>query len=153
MVGRLTDEEKKKRGTFRADQSAEALDKKIASKIITGVFISKIPEPSMPLGKRGDLRYDKYMELAQLMMDQGNLTTITVDWAQVAAAAWGDMHDALAKGKQIPKHTMETYKSITNKILIAEKAPNIGTPAKQNKFEGHGWSHKAGSEIRLIKSA
>jgi hypothetical protein len=153
MPPRLSDEEKKRRGTFRADQSAEVRDKKLAAKVITGVFLSKIPEPKLPLGERGSIRRDKYDELAQMLKDQGNLTSLTVDWAEIAAGAWGDMHDAMSKGKPIPKHIYEAYKSITNKILIAEKVPNIGSPGKQNKFEGHGWSHKAGSQVRLIKAS
>ena len=47
---RLSDEEKKRRGTFRADTSEEAHRARAAEKIVSGPWLSQIPKPTLPLG-------------------------------------------------------------------------------------------------------
>jgi hypothetical protein len=150
---RLSDEEKKRRGTFRANQSADAQRARLASKIVTGVFLSEIPEPTLPLGEKGSVRRNEYDRLAQMLYEQGNLTHITLRLAEVAANTYGQMHDALSTGKTVSKHLGDLYYRTIAKLEVLEKAPNIASPGKKNKFEGHGWAHKAGSAVRLIKSA
>lgn len=50
---RLSDEEKKRRGTFRPDNSAEVYNARAAEKIVSGPWLTRIPDPELPLGKLG----------------------------------------------------------------------------------------------------
>lgn len=153
MPGPISDEEKKRRGTFRADESKQARINRAAQKIITGVFLTKIPEPSFPLGPKGSVRRDEYDQITKMLFEQGKLTEVNVKWAEAAAITKGEIHAALEAGKNVSSKNIEAYKAILSKLDIAEKSHNIASPGKQNKFEGHGWSHKAGAPVRIIRAA
>src|SRR3546814_15136717 len=79
---RTSDEEKKKRSTYRADRSSTAYAERDAEKIVTGVFFSEIPIPSMPLDNYGKATYQNW---AKLLLEQGKVTSVTASHCETIA--------------------------------------------------------------------
>src|SRR3546814_13678029 len=104
---RTTDEEKKKRGTYRADRSSTAYAERDAEKIVTGVSFSEIPIPSMPLDNYGKATYQKW---AKLLLEQGKLTSVTASHCETIAMIEMLINGRRTAGKLPTPDTLSTEK-------------------------------------------
>jgi hypothetical protein len=144
--GRIGDEEKKRRGTFRADESEAALGAAAAAKIITGPWLSKIPEPSIPLNEIGKAKYD---EFTKLLFEGNKLTLVTVGDVERYAVMHQQMHGRLSAGKSVSQQLLNAMTSLSMRLKIAEDAPPLGNPNKKGRFEGVGFSNLRTTPFRL----
>lgn len=147
---RLTDEEKKAKGTFRPSQSAAVYASNDAAKVITGVFLAKVSDPELPLCAVGK---KKYFELANLLMNGNKLTQVTRDYCEVVAVIWAQINQRLLDGKSPPMQMMVKYDQMMRELKIAEDAPAIADPTKKNKFSNVGFANTRSTPITLRRSA
>lgn len=143
---RKSDAEKKAEGTFRESRSEEAYNAAAGARVITGVFLSKIPEPSLPLNKDGRGQYDK---LTKLLFEQNKLTEVTCGDCERMAVMHQQMVDRLNNGKNVPVDLIKRMDAISVRLRIAENATTIATPGAKNRFEGSGFSNTRVSTFRL----
>lgn len=143
---RLSDEEKKRKGTFRADYSDAAWDAKAAAKIITGPWLTSIPEPQMPFGKIG---MAKYREFADLLLKGNKLTKVTCDDCERYAILWEQMHELKSAKKKIPMQMINRMDALAVRLRVAENAPAIADPNEKSRFSGAGFSNSRTSPYRL----
>lgn len=134
----MTDEQKKDKGTFRADQSEDALNAKLAEKIVIGPWLSKIPEPTIPLTAVGRSYFDQY---TKLLFEQQKLTVVTFGDCEMLAVMRQQMHERLKQGKSVSMDLIKRIDSISARLRIADEAPSIADPGKKNRFEGSGFSN------------
>lgn len=143
---RLTDEEKKRRGTFRADQSDAVYAAKAAEKVVIGPWLTAIPKSTIPLNEIGQAKYD---ELTNLLFNQNKLTTVTCGDCERMAVMHQQMHERLSNGKPVPMDLIKRMDAISVRLRIAEDAPPIANPNERNRFEGSGFSNSRSSPYRL----
>ena len=143
---RLSDAEKKARGTFRPDHSEAVLNAAAGAKVITGHFLPKVPEPSIPLNAEGK---KKYLEIANLLFEQNKLTVVTCGDCERMAVMHQQMHARLEAGKPVSMDLIKRMDAISIRLRIAENAPTIANPNQRNKFEGSGFSNSRNSPFRL----
>lgn len=137
---RLSDSEKKRRGTFRADQSEEVMTEAAAAKVVSGPWLSSIPDPELPLGETGKKKYD---ELTKALFDQNKLTAITRLLAEQAAMLFEQQYLRLSAGKPIPASLSDKLQRALSQLKIAEDAKPIANPeGKRNRFAGSGFSSR-----------
>lgn len=142
----LSDEEKKRRGTFREDTSAAALAAKRAEKVIVGPWLTKIPVPEMPLNEVGRARYDL---LAGILFNNNKLTEATCMDCQLVALHWQGVKARIEAGKPPSSDSLKQIASITQRLRIAEDAPAIANPDHKNKFASIGTANRVLSTFRL----
>lgn len=142
---RLSDEEKKRRGTFRPDQSSAVYAARQAENVVTGVFFSEIPVPSMPLNPFGKATYEKW---AKLLLDQGKLTSVTAEHCQSLGLIDMRINDKVSAGKVPSADDMKQRTSVIRMLGVAENAPVIAGATK-SRFEGSGFSNSRSSPFRL----
>lgn len=147
---RLSDAEKKARGTFRPDCSDEVYAAKAASKVVTGPWLSAIPEPSIPLNAVGRAKYD---QIAKLLFEGNKLTQVTVGDCERMAVMHQQMHDRLNAGKSVSMDLIKRMDAISVRLRIAEDAPAIANPNQKSRFAGVGFSNSRTSPIRLRASS
>jgi len=143
---RLTDEEKKAKGTFRADQSDEVYRARAAEKVVIGPWLTAIPESTVPLSAVGKAKYD---ELTKLLFDSNKLTKVTCGDCERMAVMHQQMHETLTAGKRVPMDLIKRMDSISVRLRIAEDAPSIANPNEKNRFSESGFSNRRLSPIRL----
>lgn len=143
---RLSDAEKKAKGTFRADQSEAVYAARAGANVITGVFLSRIPEPTIPLNDDGLAKYDEY---TKLLFDQNKLTVVTCGDCERYAVMHQQMCARLSAGKNVPMDLIKRMDAISIRLRIAENAPTIASPGAKNRFEGAGFSNSKSSAYRL----
>lgn len=141
----ISDEQRKKDGTFRADRSEAAALAKQAEKIVAGPWLPKIPEPEMPLNQIGR---DKYFQIAQLLFDQNKLTQVTCDMCLNYAALFQTAHARMAADKPLSADASKRMDAILQKLRVAENAPTIASPTR-NRFDGIGLRNSKTPPIRL----
>ena len=147
---RLSDEEKRARGTYRNNTSDSAWDQKQAAKIITGHFLSRVPEPQMMLDKIG---LAKYKEFAEMLLNGGKLTKVTCDDVERYALLWQQAYARSAEGKAVPNAWINKMDSIAIRLRIADEAPAISNPTQKSKFEGVGFANSRHSTFELLPFA
>lgn len=148
--GRLSDEEKRRRGTFRSDKSDERYDEIEASKVVAGPWLSEIPEPTFKLS---DIGKKKYNELAQALFEQNKLTIVTVMQAEVAARLFDKIYTLSLEDKFPSASDTTQYQRAINALRIAENAKTIAKPGnKGNRFAGSGFSNRRNATFRLRKA-
>jgi hypothetical protein len=144
---RLSDEERVKRGTFRADRTDVERDAAAASKVVTGIFLQTIPPPELPLNEIGTTKYN---DLARILFEANKLTTVTRMLVEQAASLHQEMHRRLTLKKPVPASLSTQMQRALGQLKIAEDAPAIANPAgKVNKFEGCGFSSRLSSTRAL----
>ena len=137
----LSDEEKRRRGTFREDQSEKVRLEGIASKVVTGPWLDRIPEPTLPLNEVGKKKYD---DLTRQLFEQNKLTIVTQMHAEIAAGQYEKIHALRTAGKQPSASDVTQFQRALDALKIAEDAPTINNPAgKKNKFAACGFSNRA----------
>lgn len=147
---RLSDAEKKRRGTYRKDQSSRAHDKKVAEKVVAGPWLNKIPEPTLALD---DMARKRYFEIAQHLLDQGALTVMTCGTVQIVALRYAKLQKMLEEGKDPPTYLLNQIEKDNRKLEIAEtEAPTIGGPKKRARFAGAGFTQDRTAEITVRRS-
>lgn len=135
---RLSDEEKKARGTFRKSNSDQVYEARAAAKVVSGPWLSEIPKPELPLNELGE---KKYNELARILFDNNALTTITRMQAETAAMLFEKFDRLLRENKSPSASDLTQYQRALAALGIAENAPTIASPgAHQKKFSGFGFS-------------
>lgn len=144
---RLSDEEKKAKGTFRPDRSEEVYAERAGSKVITGVFLSKIPKPSLPLNTVGKAMYDK---MARLLFEQNKLTEVTCQDCENLGLIQQQMHARIEAGKSVSADMIKRKDAILVRLRLAENAPAVASPGARNRFEGSGFSYSRLSSFRLL---
>lgn len=117
----------------------EALDAAIAAKIVTGPWMTKIPEPDFVFNPVGKAKYD---ELAQLLFEKDRLTQITWMQVQVAAMTYQNVVGYSAAGKAPPAALMRDLQRALAILNVADQAKNISSPGKTNKFASSGFAHR-----------
>lgn len=143
---RISDEEKKRRGTFHADRSEEVYAKRAGEKVVIGIFLTRVPEPTIPLNEVGRA---KYLEIATLLLNGNKLTSVTCGDCERMAVMQQQMHDRLAAGKSVSMDMIKRMDSISVRLRIAEDAPAIANPNQKNRFAGSGFSNNRASPYRL----
>lgn len=148
---RLSEEEKKRRGTFRKDRTDAAYEERAAKKVVAGPWLSVIPEPEIPLKEVGRRKYD---ELTRLLLEQNKLTAVSCMQAELAAR----MHEKIAAlvqdGKYPSASDVNQLQRALSALRVAEDAQPIGkTGGKVNKFAGLGFANRPNSTVRLRPSA
>lgn len=146
---RLSDEEKKARGTFRADQSEEVYGAKRAATIITGPWLSSIPEPDFPLTDIGRAKYDEW---TQELFDQKKLTKIAVTRASALALQFQKIAKRASEGKDVSASDQAKFQSGLRDLDIAQHAKVTAEPGK-SRFADVGFADKKSSPIRLLRPA
>lgn len=141
----LSDEERKKRGTYREETSETAALARAAEKIVSGPWLPKIPEPEMPLNEVGR---SKYFQIAELLFNQNKLTQVTCDMCLNYAALFQSVHARMAAGKTVSADSSKRMDAILQKLRVAENAPTIAAPTR-NKFEGVGLRNSKTPQRRL----
>lgn len=143
---RLSDEEKKRRGTFREKDSEAAFNQRAAAKVVSGPWLSEIPASELPLNKIGQRKYD---ELTRLLFDQGKLTTVTRMQAEIAARLWEKMADLQKKGRYPTASDTNQLQRAMQALRIAEDAQPIASPGgTQNRFALNGFSSRRRYQAR-----
>lgn len=136
----LSDEEKKRRGTFREDTSEAVRLANVAAKVVTGPWLDRIPEPTLPLGEVGRKKYE---ELARQLFDQSKLTLVTQMHAEVAAGQYEKIYALRTADKHPSASDITQLQRALDALKIAEDAPPINNPAgKKNKFTVCGFSNR-----------
>lgn len=125
----LSDEEKKRRGTFDPRYSEEKKTEAKAAKVVTGPWLSQIPPPDFNLDTVGRKKYD---ELTKILLDQNKLTTVTREHAQIIAIMHMQISTALSTGKMVPTVTMQQMQKSLILLGITENAKNIGPEPKKS---------------------
>lgn len=147
---RLSDEEKKRRGTFRAHLSEEAYDQRAAQTVIAGPWLPSIPEPSFPLDEVGRKTYD---ELTTMLFEQNKLTLVTKMWAEQAAIGQQEIHRLMKAGKTVRASHLNQVERALRALKIAEDAKPIANPAgTANKFEACGFANRRNATVRLRRA-
>lgn len=146
---RVSDEEKRKKGSYQPCRSEEANAKRAAEKIISGPWLKSIPEPQIPLGEVGRKKYDEY---ANLLFKGNKLTSVTCDDCERFAVLWEQMHEARAAGRKVSMQAINRMDAIAARLRIADEAPAIANPNQKNRFAGSGFSNQRSSPIRLRSS-
>lgn len=142
----LSDEEKKKRGTFREDQSEATYAAKRAEKVVIGPWLTSIPDPEMPLNEIGKA---KYVQVTKLLFDQNKLTKVTCMDCEVLSLHWQNVQARVAAGKAPSADSLKQISAITQRLRIAEDAPAIANPNQKSRFEGSGFANRRSSPFRL----
>lgn len=143
---RKSDAQKIAEGTYRTDRSDEVYAARNAAKVITGVFLSKIPEPELPLG---EVARKKYFELAQMLFDNNTLTSVSCMLCQSTAMIWEKIYRIAESGKTVPASVMHQFNQMMRDLKVAENAPAIANPNQKSRFEGSGFSNSRSSPYRL----
>jgi hypothetical protein len=146
---KLSDEEKKKRGTFEKRHSSEAQQARAEQKIITGPWISKVPDPEMPLNEKGK---EKYLSLATKLLEMGTLTEFSAMQCEQVAILFQSQMAMMQAGKIPPVSLSGKITGLLAQLRISENATPIGKPPERNKFEGAGFSNSRSSPFRLRAS-
>lgn len=144
--GRLTDAEKRAKGTYRSDRSDEVYAAKAAEKVITGPWLTSIPEPTLPLNEVGRAKYN---DITKILFQGNKLTAVTCMDCEVLALHWQSVEAKIAAGKAPSTDSLKQIASITARLRIAEDAPAIANPNQKNRFAGSGFSNSRTSPITL----
>lgn len=142
----LTDEEKKARGTFRADRSEAARLADAAKTVITGPWLLDVPKPTLPLNEVGRAKYDEY---TKLLLDGGKLTRVVCDDIERYAVMHQQMDARLKAGKTVSMDLLKQMNSIAVRLRIADNAPTIASPGARNKFASIGTAATVVQTFRL----
>lgn len=143
---KLSDAEKKRKGTYRKDQSSTTQQVKKAEKVVAGPWLKKIPDPTLPLC---DVSSAKYFEYAQHLFDQGTLTKFTCETCQIAALRYARLKSMLEDGKSPPAYLLKEIDKDVEKLTIAETAaPIVGGP-KRSRFAGVGFAQNRTAQISV----
>lgn len=145
-INRLSDEERKKRGTHRPWQGDDVLDDRNAKRVVKGPWLSAIPEPDFPLSELGRTKYD---ELSAELFAQHKLTKITVTLASIAAMMHQKFHHLATIGKHPSGHDVAKYQSVLRDMKIADNAKVTASPDAKNKFAGVGFANSRATPFRL----
>lgn len=137
---RLSDEEKRRRGTFRADRSDESYAEAAAAKVVSGPWLTSIPEPELPLNEHGRR---KYGELTKVLFEANKLTAVTRMFSEQAAVLFQEQHARLSAGKPVPASLSDKIQRALSMLKIAEDAKPIETPeGRKNKFARCGFASR-----------
>lgn len=148
---RLSDEEKKRRGTFRPDNSDAVYDQRAAARVIAGPWLSSIPDPEYPLNEIG---MAKYRELTEPLFRDNKLTAVTVMRASTAALLHQKFHAYALAGKPISGSDVAQMRGILADLDIANSAPPIADPnGKRNKFAQAGFASRRTAQVTLRPSS
>jgi hypothetical protein len=140
----LTPEERKARGLPEVDEAGE---RRRAEKVIAGPWLTKIPEPEIPLSEIGRKKYD---ELTRTLLEQNKLTQVTCMQAEIAARMHAKIAALAAKGKYPSASDFNQLQRALTALKIAEDAQPIGTAGgKVNKFAGLGFANRGDQAVRL----
>lgn len=142
---RLSDDEKKQRGTYRHDQSGDVYDARRASNVITGFFLPTIPEPDFPLNELGRAKYNEW---TQELFDQKKLTKIAVTRASALALLFQKIARRAGEGKDVSASDQAKFQSGLRDLDIAQHAKVTAEPGK-SRFEFVGFADKVASPVRL----
>lgn len=148
---RLSDEEHRRKGTFREDRSRETQIAEAAKKVVTGPWLSSIPEPELPLNEFGKKKYD---ELAHALFDQNKLTNVTRMLAEQAALLFQEQHRRLTANLPVTASLSDKLQRALAALKIAEDAAPITNPeGRINKFARSGFSNRRTATVRVLASA
>ncbi|WP_370677628.1 hypothetical protein [Pleomorphomonas sp. PLEO] len=138
---RLSDAEKIAKGTFRPSRSDDVYKVEAAAKVVTGPWLSSIPEPNLPLD---GIARQKYDEITKTLFDQNKLTMATVLTAEQYALQYGQQFSRLTAGKSVSVSTTLMLERMLRDLRIAEEAPVLASPGERsNRFRRTGFSIRA----------
>lgn len=143
---KLSDAEKKRRGTFRADSSEAVYAERQAAKVVVGPWLSEIPEPEYTLNAVGRKKYD---ELTGELFKQSKLTAVSVTRASLLALLHQKFDHLAANGKYPSAHDVAKFQSALRDLDIAQHAQVTAPGGAKNKFANCGFSNSRASPFRL----
>lgn len=147
---KLTEEEKRRRGTLKPSRSDQAYAERATAKLITGPWLTKIPKPDYPLNKIG---LAKYNEWTNELFEQNKLTSIMVTKASALALLHQKFHRLATEGKEPSASDYAKFQSGMRDLDIAANAKVTASPGEKNKFEGSGFSTSRAATFRIRSSA
>lgn len=100
---RLSDDEKRARGTFQSNTSADAYGRREVSKVLQFPVLREIPKPTFHLGDRGMETFNFW---ARKLLDAGMLTRLTLDKIEGLALADDKLAARLKAGREISDATL-----------------------------------------------
>lgn len=124
--------------------------RKGADKIVTGPWISEIPEPDLPLGRLGKKRYG---ELCRALLEQQKLTVVTLALVEQVAVLTDEQERRIKAKLGIPLGLTDKMQRALAQLKIAEGARQIGGHPRENKFAGSGFAHRGAAPVRLRRVA
>lgn len=138
---RLSDEEKKARGTFEPRYSQEKLEERRVAKIFSHPRLHEVPKSDIPLGEIGAR---KFSEFARMLFEAGQLTLITKASAEAAAVAYEQIERRQAESKPVPTTLIAQLNRALAEIKIGDVGRPIAQPAsaRENKFSRSGFAQR-----------
>ncbi len=146
---KLSDEEKKRRGTFRADRSEETYAAQAGAKVVQGPWLSEIPEPDFPLRPEGRAKYNEW---TKELFEQNKLTLITVTQASALALLHQQIVKRSSEGKDIAASVFAKFQSGMRDLNSAQNAKVTAGPTR-SRFADSGFSNRRLSPFRLRPSS
>jgi hypothetical protein len=136
----IDDDERKRRGTFRADRNDQVNFQDYADrKILPFPVLVDIPQPSLPLNDVGRM---KYFEICETLKNSGRFVTFTRDIAESVGALWQTMHANMAAGKGISASTINQLRNLYDNLGVNESNTKVingrGQGSKENPFATNG---------------
>lgn len=140
-AGLKSDAEKIELGTFDKRTGQEARDDRKVAKLLAHPRLKEVPEPELPLGERGSVKYN---ELARMLLEQGQLTIITRGYAENAAIAFEEIDRLKKAGKDVRASLIQQYQRALDSIRQFDIDRPIQTPEGQrkNRFAYSGFSSR-----------
>lgn len=127
---RLSDAEKKRRGTFVAKQSDAIYDARAAANVLAFPTLREIPAAELPLNEIGSRKYD---ELARALFDAGRLTTVSRMLAEQVASLFQEQHRRMSAGLPVPGSLSDKMQRALAQLKLADGAPTIAQPQSRNE--------------------
>ena len=135
----LSDEEKKRRGTFREEQSDTARKTAAVSNVLAFPVITDIPRCEFPLPENG-AGMRTFNSWCRDLIDAGLLTKISVGYITNLALADHKIESCLTTGKNIPDRLSIVRQSALSKLELLNVDKNIVTgQTKKGVFGKNGF--------------
>ena len=138
----LSDEEKRRRGTFDTRYSAEARAEASLSKVVAFPALREIPECMFPLDEAGQKLYD---DLARVLCEQGRLTVLSHAELSSLCGGMSAERSKIAAGKSASSTAFVRFLERIDKLqkaAIDRAYAGSTTQDRPNKFARNGFANR-----------
>lgn len=136
----LSDEEKKRRGTFRPDKSEEARKAEAVGNVLAFPVLTTIPPCSFPFEKdsKGDQAYKKW---ATDLFNAGLLTEISKAQVEQYALTEHNIASYFASGKPVPARQLDLRRAALVKLEMLNVDTNlVESKTQSGVFKTNGFA-------------
>lgn len=100
-----------------------------------------VPDPDLPLGKDGLL---KYREVAETLLKSDQLTIITKAMAETLAMTFEEIQKRMSEGRSVSANLIQRYQSANGQLQLLDTGrAAAGTQGpKQNRFRYSGFASR-----------